>query len=123
MFGAVFHHCRLLGSSFASAVLSGCTIFGGDWSFVDLQYQDLSNQRLGPIQLVEADLRACNLEEADLQGANLSRANLSQARLRGANLRQTRVEGTDLRNVDLRGVKIDVPFAVAYAKALGAVLE
>ena len=49
LFTAHFDGCKLMGSSFQDADLSGMTVAGGDWSYVFLQKQDLRRFNLrGP---------------------------------------------------------------------------
>ena len=67
---------------------------------------DLSEARLGGVNLIAADLTEANLSGADLDGANLSRAllidaNLSKANLGGANLNWSILRGANFHEVFL----------------------
>ena len=62
--GGCSEDCRLMGSSFAEADLSGLTISGGDWSWVNLRHQSF-----WPGQ----DLRGVKFVGADFYGADLTK--------------------------------------------------
>ncbi len=100
----------LSGVSFTGETPSeGATLFGADFSGVDL-----TNSNLWKADLRGADLRNANLHDAilylaDLQGANLTRAvlvraNLSQAKVTGALFEEANLYGANLTSTDLHEV-------------------
>ena len=70
--------------------LSGADLSGANLSASQIERgavmagENLSQARLGGINLIEANLSGANLMEAYMMGANLSRANLTRANLEGA---------------------------------------
>lgn len=123
LFTARFTECKMTGSGFEEANLTGLLISGGDWSYVNLRGHSLARLDLRGVKFREADLYRCNLERCDLRKADLHRAVLTQAKLAGADLRGAEVEGVDFTGFDLHRVKLDFGQAVAVARAYGAQVD
>lgn len=110
MMGSVFTNCRLRPIVFDEVDFTLAVLAG-----TDLRGANLSGCRLREAGLVETDLRKAVLRGADLSGARVRGARLDDADLRGA-----RVD-PDLwtTSASVRGVKIDLPQALAFAAAHG----
>jgi len=120
LFSTVFRDCKMTGSSFEAANLTGFSVMGGDWSYVSLRNHALKAQNLQGVLLVEADLYGCDLQKADLRRADLTRAVLAQAQLKGADLRGAKTEGLDWPAFSVQGVRMDLDQAMEFAKSHGA---
>lgn len=123
LFMARIEKCRLIGSSFANADLTGVVITGGDWSWSNLRQQTLKELDLRDMKLVEADLSGADLTKTDLRDSDLTRANFSGAKLLETDLRGAKLTGADLRTADLKGARMDISQAVYLAQSYGAIVE
>lgn len=85
--------------------LSRITLVGADLRLATLP-QDLTNAKLGKVNLEGANLEGANLEGANLKGAKLWDANLSSSNLGGANLSGANLWGANLSWADLKGANL-----------------
>lgn len=113
----------MIGSDFNEASLDGITIAGGDWSYTNLRFANLSKQAMRGIRLVEADLYSCNLEKADLRDADLTRARMGKSRMQGADLRGALMDGVDFMSLDIKGARMDAHQGAAFLRAYGAKVD
>jgi uncharacterized protein YjbI with pentapeptide repeats len=116
---STFKHCSLMGSEFTECRLRPLVLMEVDLTLAvlggcDLRGVDLSDCRLREAGLVGADLRKAVLRRADLSGVRCNGAKFDEADLRGA-----RVDPTLWTTVALRGARIDIGQALAYAAAHG----
>ena len=115
---STFRHCSLLGSTFTECRLRPITFEEIDFTLAvlggcDLRGADLSDCRLSEASLVKTDLRKAVLRRADLREP-VRRTRLDEADLRGA-----RVDPTLWTTASVRGAKIDIEQALAFAAAHG----
>ena len=113
MLGSVFVHCKMRPVTFDEVDFT-LAVLGGN----DLRGVDLSGCRLREASLVETDLRKCVLRGADLSGARTTGAKLDDADLRGAT-----IDPSLWVTASLKGARVDVPQAMAFALAHGLRLD
>lgn len=123
LFMARFEECKMTGSVFEEAQVTGWTPLGGDWSYIHMRHHVLPKTDFSGAKLKEADFYGCNLEMAKFVRADLTRVIFQQARLKGADLREAVVEGIDFTGVNLRGVRMDMLQAVFVARSYGALID
>lgn len=116
---STFRQCSFLGSTFVECRVRPVTVVECDFTLAvlggaDLRKVDLSECRLREVSLVGTDLREAVLARADLTGARVQ-----GARLDGADLRGARADPTFWTTATLRGAKIDIEQALAFAAAHG----
>jgi uncharacterized protein YjbI with pentapeptide repeats len=116
---STFQHCSFLGSVFTECRMRPIKFVEVDFTLTvlggaDLRGVDLSDCRLREASLVEADLRKAVLRRADLSGVRTQNTKLNEADLRGA-----RIDPTLWTTAAVRGAKIDLEQAMAFAAAHG----
>ncbi len=113
----------MIGSAFDGANLSGIVVQGGDWSFVNLRFQDLDGLDLREVRFKGADfagasMKKCDLRDSVLDGASVTNLKLQKSDFRGASLNEV-----DLRTADLKGARFDIPQAIHFAQCFGIIVE
>ena len=117
--GSAFRNCRFERATLHHSTFAHCSMLGSVFT----------ECRMRPLKLVEVDLTlavlgGCDLKNVDLSGCRLREASLVEtdlrkAVLRGADRRGARTDATFWTTATLRGDKIDVDQALAYAVAHG----
>ncbi len=92
----------MTGSVFSEVTWHGVRIEGGDWSYCNLRYAELSRVNFRDANLRDADCYQANLSGGCFQGADLSRAIFTQANIKGADLRGAVLTGIDFWYGDSR---------------------
>lgn len=116
---STFKHCSMLGSMLTECRLRPVKFVEVDFSLAvlagaDLRGVDLTDCRLREVSLLRTDLRKANLRGADLRGARASEARFEEADLRGA-----LTDATFWTTAKVRGAKVDIAQAIAFAAAHG----
>ncbi|RNA68523.1 pentapeptide repeat-containing protein [Alteribacter keqinensis] len=118
-----FSYCKMTGSSFTEAILTGMTIEEGDWSYVNLRLQSLGKQSFKNVRLLEADFYEADLSGAVFTGADLTRAKLMKALLKKTDLREAVVDGINFKDLTLQETKLDWHQAIRVAESHGAKVD
>ena len=113
----------MVGSGFEATNISGLKVTGGDWSFVNMRYQDLVGFKLVRVKLKGADFAGANLSKCDLTESVLDEANLFQTNLTSADLRRASLNKTDLRPANLNKSRMDIAQAIHFAQCYGIIVE
>ena len=107
--GSAFRNCTFRRTSLLHSTFRHCSFLGS--VFTDC--------RMRPIKLVEVDFTLTVLGASDLRGVDLSDCRLREASLVEADLRGARIDPTLWTTAALRGAKVDIEQAMAFAAAHG----
>ncbi|WP_026688895.1 pentapeptide repeat-containing protein [Alteribacter aurantiacus] len=118
-----FSHCKMTGSSFIEAILTGMSIEEGDWSYTNFRLQALGKQNFTNVRLMEADFYEADLTGVVFSGADLTRAKLMKANLKKADLREAVVDGINFKDLELNDTKLDWHQAIRVAESHGAKVD
>jgi uncharacterized protein YjbI with pentapeptide repeats len=112
-----FAHCSLLGSVFTEVRIRPVTLVEVDLTLSVLAGCDLRGVDLTDCRLREASLVGTDLRKAVLRGADLRGARTQDARFDDADLRGSLTDPTFWTTAKVRGAKVDIGQAVAFAAA------
>ena len=120
---STFRHSTMMGSTFVDSRMRPATYDEVDFTLTalgkaDLRGLDLTGCRMREANLVSTDFRKATVSSVDFSGARTVDATFDEADLRGA-----LVDSSLWVSASVRGAKIELMQAVAYAGAQGLVVE